>query len=275
MFKYNNFHKYIHNIHPVFFNGWQMHDGDNLFENMYSLMNDKFEYNIKDSERYCLLKVLDSFFKNISAYDGTMPTIKQFIGQVFDHLDMVCKIRKHIDIEMRATSFTEFHEEHIELAKIQRTIRKGYSIEYKFHEKLIKHIEYPIIIDEMKFYPVLLRIDAEYTEEGSHMHHCVATYADREQSIIVSLREESRCAHERVTSEFDTNGKYCVQSKYFCNAAPPERFLKPLQILKDRIASYKGSIKSISKEKIPLIINGQTIKLQEDGIEYLEFLGEF
>jgi hypothetical protein len=107
-----------------------------------------------------------------------------------------------------------------------------------------------------------LKIDAEYTEEGAHMHHCVATYADRENSIIVSLREGSTVGHERVTCEFNLQ-KHLVQAKYFCNAQPPDRFENVIDKLGHKIHFYSGSIKSISKEKIPLVINGKTIKIEE------------
>ena len=123
------------------------------------------------------------------------------------------------------------------------------------------------------FYPVLLKIDAEYSEEGGHMHHCVSSYADKDLSIIVSLREDSVFGFERVTSEFDVRDKSCIQSKYFCNAAPPEKFKDALKILKDRINKYKGSIKAVEKQKVPLIINGVQIKEQveeETFIEYIE-----
>jgi hypothetical protein len=47
-----------------------------------------------------------------------------------------------------------------------------------------------------------------------------------------------------------------------------------LEVLKERIKTYKGSIKSISKEKIPLVINGKTIQIEqrtEDSIYNMLF----
>jgi hypothetical protein len=260
-FGYRNVHKYVHNLSPQYFsNDWKLFDEQANLESMYSVLNERFEYDIKDSERSLLLKMMNEFFN----YDTiTESTVKSQIRQFNDHLDLINRIRRHIpEMEIRCHNLKDFHKEHIEFSKIERSIKKGYSIEYKFEDRLIKTVEEPIVSDDITYYPVILKIDAEYTEEGAHMHHCVATYADRENSVIVSLREDSTEGHERVTCEF-LPSKEIVQSKYFCNAPPPNRFEDALDVLKERIKTYKGSIKSISKEKIPLVINGKTIKIEE------------
>ena len=108
------------------------------------------------------------------------------------------------------------------------------------------------------------------------MHHCVATYADRENSIIVSLREDSAFGSERVTSEFNAMDKNCVQSKYFCNAKPPERFGEALAILKNKVLSYPYSIKSIGKEKVPLVINGIEVKKEPNASDlFLQLIDDY
>ena len=279
-FGYEDLHKYIHNINEKYWSlekEKQIHSDDTP---IFYAIDNKHIYDIKDSEKSCLLKLINEFIEemvnNTSPYSerntviiGTSLVRSQF-SAFNDHLDMLIKIRKHLpDIEMRAINLADFHTEHLELAKLDRAIKKGYSIKYVFEEKLIKLIEAPIKIKNENseiigtFYPVLLKIDAEYTEEGEHMHHCVASYADKEKSIIVSLREDSPIGNERVTCEYDTRDKGCVQEKYFCNAKPPERFDSALVILQDRILSFKGSIKSIAKEKVPLIINGIQLELKE------------
>jgi hypothetical protein len=260
-FGYRNVHKYVHNLSPQYFsNDWKLFDEQANLESMYSVLNERFEYDIKDSERSLLLKMMNEFFN----YDTiTESTVKSQIRQFNDHLDLINRIRRHIpEMEIRCHNLKDFHKEHIEFSKIERSIKKGYSIEYKFEDKLVKTIENPIVFDDITYYPVLLKIDAEYTEEGAHMHHCVATYADRENSIIVSLREGSTVGHERVTCEFNLQ-KHLVQAKYFCNAQPPDRFENVIDKLGHKIHFYSGSIKSISKEKIPLVINGKTIKIEE------------
>ena len=105
------------------------------------------------------------------------------------------------------------------------------------------------------------------------MHHCVGSYAEKETSVIISLRVGSPSGSERVTSEFLTTNKVCVQSKYFCNAKPPELFESPLVELINRIDEYEKSIKSIKKEKVPLVINGIVVGAEKTTHDYfLELL---
>ena len=272
-FGYSNVHKYIHNLSPYYFqNSWILYDDQNHIESMYSILNDKFEYDIRDSERSILLKLINDFFNDINVSSPAMndsQTIKHQIRQFNDHLDLISKIRVHIpEMEIKCHGLMDFHHEHLELSKIDRSIKKGYSIQYTFDDKLIKRVEEVIkpsmvnTLDGEDFYPVILKSDSEYTEEGAHMHHCVATYADRENSVIISIREKSSAGHERVTCEFDLQKKM-VQAKYFCNAQPPERFEAIIEKLRHRIETYRGSIKSTGKEKIPLVINGKTIEIKE------------
>ncbi len=289
-FGYDDLHKYIHNINEKY---WDIPKEKGILSDdssIYFAMENKHIYDIKDSEKSCLLKLINEFIEKIDGEDDGYKTsnstliggsiVRSQFNGFNDHLDMLIRIRRFLpNIEMRANNLSDFHNEHLELAKLDRQIKKGYSIKYVFEDKLIKHIEKPIVVKNMDdeiigtFYPVLLKIDGEYTEEGGHMHHCVASYADKERSIIVSLREDNALGHERVTCEYDVRDKGCVQEKYFCNAKPPERFETALVILQDRILGYKGSIKSISKERIPLVINGVQLAVKEETsfIDFLDF----
>ncbi len=289
-FGYDDLHKYIHNINEKY---WGIPKEKGILSDdssIYFAMENKHIYDIKDSEKSCLLKLINEFIEKIDGEDDGYKTsnstliggsiVRSQFNGFNDHLDMLIRIRRFLpNIEMRANNLSDFHNEHLELAKLDRQIKKGYSIKYVFEDKLIKHIEKPIVVKNMDdeiigtFYPVLLKIDGEYTEEGGHMHHCVASYADKERSIIVSLREDNALGHERVTCEYDVRDKGCVQEKYFCNAKPPERFETALVILQDRILGYKGSIKSISKERIPLVINGVQLAVKEETsfIDFLDF----
>jgi hypothetical protein len=279
-FGYTDLHKYIHNINEKYWSIPKENDTALDSISIYQSIENKHSYSIRDSEKSCLLKLINEFlgeFNNIG--DGyTENNVIRINGRVAraqfstfnDHLDLLNKVRIHLpDVEMRATNLSDFHQEHLEFSKLDRAIKKGYSIKYVFEDKLVNYIEDPIVIKNENeeiiatYYPVLLKIDAEYTEEGSHMHHCVASYADREKCIIVSVREDNPQGNERVTCEFDLT-KNLVQAKYFCNAVPPKRFQSALDMLEDKISLYRGSIKSISKEKIPLIINGVQIEVKED-----------
>lgn len=269
LFGYNELNKYVANLDKRYYTTTKGFAPSTHY-NPYDTLNKHFQYSLTGGEKSRLVKLLNSVF---DGFDNKNPThvIEEQLRQIMDHIIMINKIREYIPtIELRSQHIKDFHHEHIEYSKIERTIQKGYSIEYTFDKRLIKYIEQPIIghvndneiVIATAYYPVLLKNDGEYSEEGSHMHHCVASYADREHSIIVSIREGSTEGRERVTCEFNLQ-KDLVQAKYFCNAQPPERFKEIVDKLTHKIQSYSGSIKSTGKEKIPLVINGFEIPIIE------------
>ena len=277
-FGYEHIHKFLPNINQRFITCETRRDvnGFNFLENQKT-------YHLTLNEKSRLLKLLNSLFDEESPFDkeSIQRIIDSQLNQVNDHLSMLEKIKECLpDVELRSENFKAFHHEHIEYSKLHRKIQKGYSIEYVFEKSLVDHIEdvimspktlwledeaisQPIDGEPTLFYPVILKTDAEYSEEGEHMHHCVATYADREQSLIISIRKGSPEGNDRVTCEFDTRTKRMVQAKSFCNARPPEEFKHALEKVEHRIDIYKRSIKSIGKERIPLIINGVKIEVPE------------
>jgi hypothetical protein len=289
----NDLHKYINNIQPNYFTSdWDLTNHVEFFK---ANNKQRSRFLLNQSEKTNTLKLINAVLLEFTDASNLLGrTMSSVFSELADHFLMIDQVREYFpDIQLRATNGKDFHTEHIELSKLQRTIKKGYSIRYNFDESMIKTIEEPIevmvetgefsfpckgIIEVKKikktFYPYILKLDNEYGEEGSHMHHCVASYADKENSIIVSLREDSVSGSERVTSEFSVNGKHCIQSKYFCNAQPPKIFEEPLAILTSRISSYKKSIKSISKEKIPLVINGVEIKAPEPKQDFIDLVGQ-
>jgi hypothetical protein len=280
LFGYSDVHKYIHNLDKRFLSVGMHRSIHSLGMVGYETLNNHFEFKLSSDEKSRLLKLLNSFFDKLDTEpsDVDLPNLisQQFI-QITDHVSMIAKIKEYIpETELRAQNFKDFHHEHIEYSKIERSIQKGYSIQYTFDDKLIEHIE-----EEMKFlldsneitsfYPVILKTDGEYSEEGKHMHHCVATYSDREQSIIISIREGDTSGAERVTCEFDVR-KNLIQAKSFCNAKPPERFQLAIDKLCHRVNIFRGSIKSTGKEKIPLVINGIQVPIKEEKINTFDFL---
>ena len=285
-FGIDDIHKFLPNIDKRII--LRAKDEENIlgtFSNGYNALNNLKQYNLSSGEKSRLLKLLNSFFD--ATEDNRLPRqtyslIRSELSEINDHLSMLEKIKVYLpDMELKAQNFRDFHHEHIEYAKIQRSINKGYNIQYTFEKRLISYIERPIVghtvVDDVmiatSYYPVLLKHEGQYSEEGAHMHHCVATYADSERSVIISLREDSPEGHERITCEFNLS-KELVQAKYFCNAPPPERFAKVLEELCHRIENYSGSIKSTGKERVPLVINGVQINVPEREKDTFQLLFE-
>jgi hypothetical protein len=106
------------------------------------------------------------------------------------------------------------------------------------------------------FYPFILKREEDYSEEGSFMHHCVASYSDKDRSIIVSIRTQDKS--DRVTCEFDCQTGSLIQSKHFCNGQPPEDIAMAVVELTKKTKGYArlGLLNSISRQKVPIKING-------------------
>jgi hypothetical protein len=223
----------------------------------------KHNFYLTNIEKENLVKVLNSLVSN------SKMEIEYFMGDIYDHFKMIDRIRDYDStIYLKSKTITDYNIEHRELSKMISAIRKGWVIEYVFNEKVVKDIEKPInveiLIDENKtenitFYPHILKREEEYIEEGDFMHHCVASYSDKDKSMIISIRTED--SSDRITCEFDCQTGRCIQSRHFCNAEPPGDMVLALEKLKDKVKKYSslGLLHASEKRKVPLIINGVEI----------------
>jgi hypothetical protein len=197
---------------------------------------------------------------------------------------MIHKLREYLpDLYMKARTHQELTAEHRELSKMIAAIKKGWVIEYQYDEKTISEIERPIdfvvnlgtdddpifrldtSMGDKKLYPRILKREEEYVEEGSFMHHCVASYSDKDKSMIVSLRTEDE--NDRVTIEYDIQTGKPIQKRHFCNANPPQHFHNCIIMLDARIKQQArwGTLNWKEKKKVPVIINGVQIQQEQLG----------
>jgi hypothetical protein len=224
-------------------------------------------YDINDSEKENLLKVLTSEPKNGSIIN------ENFVGLIVDHFRMLNRIREYDpNIRMRANNMSKFHTEHNELSKIISAIKKGWVVQYFYPEETIKQIQQPIKVfksidigaglkgtdmdDYISITPFVLTREEEYIEEGKFMHHCVASYAETDTSMIVSLRTEDE--QDRVTCEFKISNGNLIQAKHFSNAQPPKQFEYVIEEVTDlvRIHARFGTLNWLKKDRVPIKING-------------------
>ena len=130
---------------------------------------------------------------------------------------------------------------------------------------MVRNVESPIKneFDGVKYYfnPVILKRDEEYSEEGSFMHHCVASYSNKIESIIVSLRTNEGL--DRVTCEFNKKTGECIQQRYFCNKVPPDYFTDSLKTLRERVKKSANNrlLYHIDFKKVRVKINGIEVKI--------------
>lgn len=239
---------------------------------MTSMSNDfkNHGYDITDVEKENLVKVLTSErVRGVTVNEN-------FMGLVRDHFRMLNRIREYDpNIRMRANNMFKFHTEHMELSKIMTQIKKGWVIQYFYPEETIRQIQQPIKIfksidigpglkgtdmdDYMIITPYVLTREEEYIEEGKFMHHCVATYAETDTSMIISLRTEDN--QDRVTCEFNISDGRLLQAKHFSNSKPPKHFDYVIDAVSDltRIHARFGTLNWLRKDKVPIMINGVEI----------------
>lgn len=207
-------------------------------------------------------------FNSLVVSNTSKSRVNGFSGLIRDHISMISKLIEYYpDIKFNATTYDNFHIEHMEFTKLIELIRKGWSTEYQFDNRMIRGIETEIKTvfgdKEYVFKPIILKRDEEYSEEGAYMHHCVAGYSNKLQSLIISLRSEDFL--ERVTNEFDKKTGTCLQSRYFSNQPPPEHFVPALEILKKRVEKFKNQrlLDHIDVKKVRVKINGKEVPVPE------------
>ena len=211
---------------------------------------------VDDETKENIIKIVNSIEIKISNINGLF----------IDHFNMIRTINEYDpNVKMRAKTHRDFVTEHSELSKLISVINKGWSIEYIFDNRMVRNVEAPITVlggDLVTriFKPQILKREEEYSEEGSFMHHCVASYSNKVESIIVSLRTDQGL--DRVTCEFSKKTGECIQERYFCNKVPPDYFNESLKILKERVKKSANNrlLDHIDFKKVKVKINGIEVK---------------
>ena len=259
----DNFSKYIGSLNTEHLTTFipELTSASDIRKQILSLKNHGFL--IKDIEKENLIKIVNSLS------DEKDSSITNFFNDIWDHFGMIKTIREFDpELVMKSKNYRDYKKEHQEFSKVISAIKKGWTTEYQFNEKMVKEVEEPIEVDiklevkteKITFYPYILKREDEYIEEGSFMHHCVASYSEKEKSIIISIRNND--ASDRITCEFSCQSGICLQSRHFCNAEPPGDMVLALDKLKTKVKYYasRGLLHSSEKRKVPIKINGIEIK---------------
>jgi hypothetical protein len=282
----DNFSKYVGTINKKIFETSKLSSsfihGNNLKIQIPQYRTHGFT--IKDIEKENMIKIINDLVVEASMIrrDGIF---SRTVSDIYDHFNMINRLREYIpELYLKSKTYKEFHSEHLELSKMMSMIKKGWVIEYKFADEMVSEVEEPIksynsvdfgkgvtgsdMNDYVTIYPHILKREEEYDEEGSFMHHCVASYSNKDLSIIISLRTED--LSDRVTCEFDCSTGVLIQAKHFCNKQPSDSMLRVIERLKPKVTKFArmGILKSIEKRKVPFIVNGVEVIKQEEP-EYL------
>jgi len=259
--------KYLGSLHPDFLKFFSYKSGTTVTSVPLELRGPHSSVRqlyIDKNEKENIIKIVNSLITPSDQNRAQQNTIQGLYTLFKDHFDMIEKIRDYDpNIKMRATNYSDFHIEHLELSKMCSLIKKGWSIEYQYDNRMVRLVQEVIKTsfedNEYTFNPTILKREEEYSEEGSFMHHCVATYANKESSMIVSLRSADNT--DRVTCEFNKKTGDCIQERYFCNKLPPVYFIDSLEILKKRIKKFATQrlLNHIDVKKVKIKINGKEV----------------
>jgi hypothetical protein len=275
----DNYTKYLSNISEL-----TVINNSNVIEKNYVVNKNlilnflrECDFSLFDVEKENFVKLLNNECSKTTNYLNT-----EGMSYFVDHFRMIKQLRNYIpDLHMRSKTHAEFNEEHRELSKMVSSIKKGWVVEYQYDSKTIETIEEPIdylinvgsetdplieidsSMNGEKLYPFILKREEEYSEEGSFMHHCVASYSDKDRSMIVSLRTID--GHERVTIEYNIQDGHPIQKRYFCNKVPPDKFNFAMCVLDERIVKLAkwNTLNWKEKKKVPVKINGVEV-VKED-----------
>jgi signal peptidase I len=222
-------------------------------------------YDLSNHEKECLISIL---MDDITKTDR----VNSIISLIIDHINMMEKVRVYLpETRINARTYRDFHTEHMEFSKIVSQINKGWSIEYVYDNRVIRKIESPIQYEhdgvEYEFRPYILKRDEEYEEEGKFMHHCVATYANKESSMIVSVRLNN--GEDRVTCEYDKKSGVTIQERHFTNKMPPPHFNNALKIVSERIQIFHRQrlLNHITTKKVRVKINGIEVTSNRNEVD--------
>jgi len=267
----DKFSKYISNIDPDFF---IVRQEDKLKESRQQsqvplelrLSNGAFSrFDISEKERENAFKLIRGYKERVYGRMGG-----NILSLLRDHFSMIETCREfYPDLFFSSNTWEQFNEEHMRLSELVKKIKKGTTIEYVYDNRLIRDIETQL--GDIK--PYILKTSQDYDEEGDYMHHCVATYSNKDTSIIVSLRDKT--SKDRVTCEFAKKMKGgLLQARYFSNGEPPEKFNEIIEVVSRKIEKHSKSrlLDHLEVRKVPIKINGVEVQVREIRFDIDPFL---
>lgn len=203
-------------------------------------------------------------------------TDSHFLSYVDDHIHTQHKLKGYgVNVKIKSKTRKQFDEEHKEWSDLLHLCERNKETTYLYDPTFMEKMQEPLYgPNKNKKYEVkVLKTDLEYFQEGQIQHHCVRTYLDRYDSIIVSIRNNDTQNPERVTIEFDYGNKTIkdyreprmVQAKMKYNHEPTGDWKELIKKLNKR---FKG-IKKIEKPKIEVYnkISGQKNTLDSSNIK--------
>jgi|TARA_R110000787_G_scaffold93540_2_gene195800 hypothetical protein len=169
--------------------------------------------------------------------------IKNFLGLMVDHLIIKGKLTKYgANVKVRCRNLNTFNIEHQEWSNMVHTYSSAEETRYHYEDSVLDIVEKDIDINGHIYNVSLLKTDMEYYEEGKVQSHCVRTYVDSYDSMVISVRDGEDVLN-RMTMEFkygkDKKTKL-IQSRMRFNKDPEGMWEELIGTVSKRVLGIKG-----------------------------------
>jgi hypothetical protein len=156
-------------------------------------------------EKKNFVHILNSLLDQNNEPSSVLSEVNMVISDIVtDHLGRLKPRlkREGIDVKLKAKNYEEFVEEHLRWTTLVDEINNTTNITHIYKKDFLMYIQQPIIINELKITPKVLRDTYEYRDESKTQHNCVKAYIEYKDTCIISLRDENG---NRITNEFIPN----------------------------------------------------------------------
>ena len=172
--------------------------------------------------------------------------IKNFLGLMVDHLIIKGKLTKYgANVKVRCRNLKTFNIEHQEWSNMVHTYSSAEETRYHYEDSVLDIVEKDVDINGHIYNVSLLKTDMEYYEEGKVQNHCVSTYVDSYNSMVISVRD-SEDVRNRMTMEFvyvESSGTLrLTQSRMRFNKDPEGVWEKLKEEMVKRVLKIKGYV---------------------------------
>lgn len=162
-----------------------------------------------------------------------LPEATGFVPALFldlaDHKKMMVDIvNSGQDVQLNATTYKTFMEEHANYGDIQRRIKRLYTIQRHHNEDILQQFNHDYFDGEDTFKIKVLSNQDDFYYEGKSMSHCVVGYIRDNNSFIVSVKDKN--GDGAVTIEYSVTTGGLLQCR--------ERFNKPPQPYMSKVINY-------------------------------------
>lgn len=182
-----------------------------------------------DSEKKSLVSLINNWERNTLRSDSLLYNLNKILT-IREHLE-----NKGLNLKFNAKNDNEFENLMETWSGIKQYLSRGYKLKYLFPDDFIREIEEPIIIEDDVFLPKILTTEEDFRVEAYIMKNCLSRqFSYGSFYIYISLKNVNK--RKRINVQYR---KGSINQQYGkANSDVPEFFIRPVEILTNRIRKY-------------------------------------